>query len=172
VYGVRYTTARATAEHAVNAVFRALGHSTPPRCDTAETSLFGGSATRVTTFMKAAELRDVGELAGGIGRLVSTYGTGYDRVVQIARDGSELARPLSEDCPVLGAEILYAATQEMAVKLSDAVMRRTEAGSAGHPGSVAVERAASIMASAHRWNNERTRTEIAELDAYYRLPRE
>ena len=39
VFGVRYTTARQTAEEAVDAVFRVLGHATPPPCRTAETAL-------------------------------------------------------------------------------------------------------------------------------------
>ena len=36
----------------------------------------------------------------------------------------------------------------MALKLSDALIRRTEAGAAGHPGTDAIERAAAIMARA------------------------
>ena len=59
---------------------------------------------------------------------------------------------------------------EMALKLGDALMRRTEAGAAGHPGADAVERAAAIMARAHGWDEWRTRNEIAEVEAFYRLP--
>src|SRR5204863_50725 len=59
VFGVRYTTARATAEAAVDAVFRALGHQAPPACRTAVTALYGGGMTNVESFVKAAILRDV-----------------------------------------------------------------------------------------------------------------
>lgn len=173
VFGVRYTTARHTAEQAVNAVFRSMGHPTPPPCRTAETPLLGGSMNHVDNFVKAVLSRDV----EGIGpetlrRIATTYGTGYDRVLQMARDVPALARPLGRSCEVLGAEILYAARREMALKLGDAVIRRTEAGAAGHPGTDALERAAAIMARAHNWDEWRMRNEVAEVEAFYRLPRD
>src|SRR5687767_4912270 len=43
MFGVRYTTARHTACEAVDAVFRSMGHASPPPCRTAETPLHGGS---------------------------------------------------------------------------------------------------------------------------------
>jgi glycerol-3-phosphate dehydrogenase len=171
LFGVRYTTARQTAEDAVDAVFRALGHTTPPPCRTAETPLQGGSIHQMESFLRAVLSRDVnGITAETLRRLATTYGTGYDRVLHLLRDAPELARPLGSTCDVLGAEILYAARLEMALKLGDAVIRRTEAGTAGHPGIDALERAAVIMAAEHGWPPARTRTEVAEVDAFYRLP--
>ncbi len=173
VFGVRYTTARHTASLAVDAVFRTLGHATPPPCRTAETPLQGGSMAHVDNFLKAVVLRDVGEIGTDtLRRIATTYGTGYDRVLQVARDVPALGRPLGRSCEVLGAEILYAARREMALKLSDAVIRRTEAGAAGHPGTDALERAAAIMARAHEWDEWRMRNEVAEVEAFYRLPRD
>ena len=173
VFGVRYTTARHTACLAVDAVFRTLGHATPPPCRTAETPLQGGSMAHVDNFLKAVVSRDVGEIGSDtLRRIATTYGTGYDRVLQMARDVPALGRPLGRSCEVLGAEILYAARREMALKLGDAVIRRTEAGAAGHPGSDALERAAAIMARAHEWDEWRMRNEVAEVEAFYRLPRD
>lgn len=173
MFGVRYTTARFTAEQAVDAAFRNLGHNTPPPCRTAETPLQGGSINRMDSFLKAVMLRDVdGIPSETLKRIATTYGTGYDRVLQIARDAPDLARPIGRACDVLGAEILYAARQEMAMKLGDALIRRTEAGAAGHPGSDAVERAADIMAQVHGWDEWRTRNEVGEVEAFFRLPRE
>lgn len=173
VYGVRYTTARQTAQEAVDAVFRTLGHATPPPCRTAETPLIGGSMNHVDNFLKAVLLRDVeGVPAETIKRIAATYGTDYDRVLQMGRDVPALSRPLGRECDVLGAEILYAARCEMAIKLGDALIRRTEAGAVGHPGADAVERAAAIMAHALGWDDWRTRQEVAEVEAFYRLPRD
>ena len=173
VFGVRYTTARYTAEQAVDAVFRSMGHATPPACRTAETPLLGGSMSHVDNFLKAVMLRDVeGISTETLRRVAITYGTGYDRVLQMARDVPALARPIGRSCNVLGAEILYAARDEMALKLGDAVIRRTEAGAAGHPGSDALEHAAAIMGRAHGWDEWRLRSEVAEVEAFYRLPRE
>jgi glycerol-3-phosphate dehydrogenase len=173
MFGVRYTTARYTAEQAVDAVFRSLGHQTPPPCRTAETPLQGGSIYHMDNFLKAVVQRDVDGISGAtLKRIASTYGTGYDRVLQMARDVPALGRPLGRECEVIGAEILYAARREMALKLGDALIRRTEAGAAGHPGADALERAAAIMARAHEWDEWRTRNEIAEVEAFFRLPRD
>ena len=171
MFGVRYTTARHTAQHAVDAIFRSMGHATPPSCRTAETPLHGGSMVNMDNFLRAVLLRDVnGVTPETLRRIATTYGTGYDSVLRIARDVPALARPLGENCGVIGAEILYAAKHEMALKLADAVIRRTEAGAAGHPGSDALERAATIMARVHGWDPARTRSEIEEVESFYRLP--
>jgi glycerol-3-phosphate dehydrogenase len=171
MFGVRYTTARHTASEAVDAVFRSMGHATPPPCRTAETPLQGGSIVHMDNFLRAVMVRDLeGIPPPTLRRIASTYGTGYDSVLRIARDMPALARPLGTQCEVIGAEILYAARQEMALKLADAVIRRTEAGAAGHPGADALDRAASIMARAHGWDQARTRSEIEEVERFYRLP--
>lgn len=173
LFGVRYTTARHTACQAVDAVFKVMGHATPPPCRTAETPLQGGSIMHMDNFLKAVMLRDVeGIPSDTLKRIAATYGTGYDLVLQMARDVPALGRPLGRECDVIGAEILYAARKEMAVKLGDALIRRTEAGAAGHPGADALERAAAIMARAHEWDEWRMRNEIAEVEAFYRLPRD
>ena len=170
MFGVRYTTARHTAEHAVDAVFHQLGNATPPPCRTAETPLQGGSIHHMGSFLKAVLMSDVdGITPDTLRRLATTYGTGYDRIVQIVRDTPSLGRPIGASCEVLGAEILYAAREEMALQLGDALIRRTEAGAAGHPGDDAVERAAAIMADAHGWSDERTRCEVAEVESFYQL---
>ena len=173
MFGVRYTTARFTAQQAVDAVFNVMGHTVPPPCRTAETPLQGGSIHQMDDFLKAAMRRDVdGISTAALRRIASTYGTGYDLVLQFARDMPDLAQPLGRNCEVIGAEILYAARREMALKLGDALIRRTEAGAAGHPGTDAVERAAAIMAQAYGWSDGRTRDEVAEIEAFYRLPRD
>ena len=173
IFGVRYTTARHTACQAVDAVFRVMGHATPPPCRTAETPLQGGSIMHMDNFLKAVMLRDIEGIGSDtLKRIAATYGTGYDLVLQMARDVPALGRPLGRECDVIGAEILYAARKEMALKLGDALIRRTEAGAAGHPGSDAIERAAAIMARAHDWDEWRMRNEIAEVEAFYQLPRD
>ena len=173
MFGVRYTTARHTAQQAVDAIFRVMGHATPPPCRTAETPLLGGSIVHMDNFLRAVLVREVGGMTpAALRRIACTYGTGYDNVLRIARDVPALARPLGQHCEVIGAEILYAAKHEMALKLADAVIRRTEAGAAGHPGTDALERAATIMARVHGWDDARTRSEIEEVENFYRLPYE
>jgi glycerol-3-phosphate dehydrogenase len=171
MFGVRYTTARHTAQQAVDTVFRTMGYAAPPACRTAETPLHGGSIVHMDNFLRAVLLRHIeGINAEVLRRIAGSYGTGYDSVLRIARDVPALARPLGQNCDVTGAEILYAAKQEMALKLGDAVIRRTQAGAAGHPGSDALERAATIMARVHGWDTSRTKQEIDEVENFYKLP--
>jgi glycerol-3-phosphate dehydrogenase len=169
--GVRYTTARATAAQAIDAVFAARGQATFPPSGTAETPLAGGAITNKENFLKAVLLRDVAGASPQIlRRLALTYGTQYDHVLQIIRDRPVFAEQIGRYCDVTGAEILHAVRNESAVKLSDALIRRTEAGSAGHPGADAVEHAANIMARVLGWDDLKMRSEIAEVEAFYRLP--
>ena len=170
VHGVRYTTARFTAQQAVDAVFQSLGHATPPRCRTAQTPLFGGGMHSVAGLLKditAHRHSDV--LPATLAHLVSTYGTEYTRVLQVARETPALGAPLGRTCTITAAEIVYAARHEMALTLADALIRRTEAGSSGHPGADAVEAAATLMAAEHGWDDARRRAEIASVDNFYRL---
>jgi glycerol-3-phosphate dehydrogenase len=71
---------------------------------------------------------------------------------------------------VTRAEILHAIRHEMTVHLADAVIRRTDAGSAGHPGAEAVQAAASVMAAELGWTDTRVRGEIDAVDRFYRIP--
>ena len=171
MFGVRYTTARATAARAIDAVFRERGDSQPPACRTSETPVLGGAIANKDKFLRATMLREVeGVSSEMLRRLALTYGTTYPAVLQLLREQPDLAQPLGRRCTVSGAEILYAVRHEAAVHLSDAVIRRTEAGSAGHPGGDAVERAAAIMSRERAWDASRLRQEIAEVEAFYRVP--
>jgi glycerol-3-phosphate dehydrogenase len=170
IHGVRYTTARLTAEEAVDLVFRTLGHASPPRCRTAETPL-AGAIDHLERAVDAAHALDLPGVADPVRtHLVGTYGSAWNRVVQIAREIPVLGEPLGRSCHVLGAEILHAVRDEMAVKLGDAMLRRTEAGSAGHPGADAIARAAAIMGHLLGWDEWRKHNEMAELEAFYTLP--
>ena len=66
-----------------------------------------------------------------------------------------------------GAEILYAVREEMAVTLADALLRRTEAGTRGHPGAAAVDAAARLMADELGWSEARRAKEVQALARVY-----
>jgi len=170
MFGVRYTTARDTAARAIDAVFRDRGDHAFPSARTAVTPVAGGAIANKESFLRAALLHETSSLSEEmLRRLALTYGTTYDQVLQAVRDDPSLARPLGNHCSVSGGEILHAVRAEAAIKLSDAVIRRTEAGSAGHPGRDAIERAADIMAKELGWDTARVRNEVTETEAFYRV---
>jgi glycerol-3-phosphate dehydrogenase len=60
----------------------------------------------------------------------------------------------------IGAQIVFAIREEMAVRLSDVVMRRTCMGQVGAPPREALEAASRIMAAELGWSEERRTREI------------
>jgi glycerol-3-phosphate dehydrogenase len=68
--------------------------------------------------------------------------------------------PGSKD--VLKAEVVHAVREEMACRLKDVVMRRTDLGSLGHPGEEALRACAGLMAAELGWDEARKREEVTE----------
>lgn len=170
VFSVRYTTARQTAEEAVDAVFSNLGHGGPPLCRTSTTPLVGGDIADLQRFFAEAEGHEIEGISPISSRRIATaYGSEYQRVMTMARDQPALRTPLGRDCDITGAEVLYATRYESAVTLRDALLRRTSAGSAGHPGADAIERAATIVGDELGWDADRRRREAASVDHFYEL---
>jgi glycerol-3-phosphate dehydrogenase len=169
MFGVRYTTARHTAAQAVDAVFRAKGNDSPPPSGTDRTQVFGGEISNKDAFFRGAEQHDEAS-PQTLRRLAITYGTAYEAVLELMRQDPALAAPLGKECPVTGAEILHAARHECAITLSDTLIRRTEAGSAGHPGTDALTNAAALLARELAWDETRVNNEIAAVESFYELP--
>jgi len=164
--GVKYTTARLAAEHAVDTVFSELKRPVG-RCRTAAAALpHAGIADvegRLVETLRALDLsidRDVLE------HLTSWYGTEASDVVRHASARHQLDR-LSDSSAVLTGEVSYAVQNSQARRLGDAVLRRTALGSAGHPGQPALARAAAVMAAELNWTAERVVHEIADVARVY-----
>ena len=167
VLGVRYTTARDTAQAAVDTVFHLLG-KTPPPCRTAETPLVGGDIADTDRFVRrAVETMASSATERTATRLARSYGTTYPTVLERFGTKRGDARELGTTCAVTAGEVRHAVQEEMAVTLSDAMLRRTEAGSAGHPGDDALRVAAGVMAEELGWSAERAEREIAEVTTVY-----
>jgi glycerol-3-phosphate dehydrogenase len=166
VVGVRYTTARATAERAADGAIAALGRRCGPS-RSATQPLAGGAIPNVARYERE-QAAACDWPAGAVTRLIAAHGTHYTEVVEIARYAPDLRNPLSATCDVTGAEIVHAARHEMAVHLTDALLRRTNAGAGGHPGAEAVARAADLMAAECHWPPTRRADEIAAVEASYR----
>jgi glycerol-3-phosphate dehydrogenase len=135
-------------------------------CRTATTPL-PGAATQTEVGERAAEARR-GELPDDLSQhLAASYGSRLGEVLAMTSEKPDLATRLSGDCPVIGAEIAWAARHEMAVTLADAVVRRTPLGALGDPGELAVGRAASIMAAELGWTADRRAAEISDLQNFF-----
>ena len=163
--GVRYTTARHSAERAVDAIVRVLDVVARPSA-TATTQLDGGNIERFDAFVADAKRQATCDMpASLIERLVCNYGTAWSNVV--ATPSQAPLRPLGTRCDVTNAEVLYAVREEMAITLADALLRRTEAGTRGHPGHDAVHAAATIMGTELGWTDAQRAREVQALGRAY-----
>ena len=94
MFGVRYTTARHTAQQAVDAVFRG------PRPRDAAALPHRGNAAAGRQHHSHGQFPEGGDAQRDVDgippdtlkRIATTYGTGYDRVLQMARDAPALAQ--------------------------------------------------------------------------------
>ena len=167
VAGTKYTTARATAERCVSRVLAKLQHASVP-CRTAATPLPGGSVRDVAQEVAQARRDHSARLPSDtIPHLVAAYGSRYRDVLAIAADRSDSRPLLADDSPGIGAQLVWAVREEMAVTLCDAVVRRTPLGAVGFPGEIAAARAAAIVSAELGWAAERKRTEIDALRRFY-----
>ena len=164
VVGVKYTTGRGVAERAVRLVLRQLGRPAPALAS--PLALPGGGASDPQG--ASAKLRenhpDLDEVAAR--RLVDLYGSEAERVLA-AGDG-RVTVPLAAGCHVLAAEVTNAVRHEMARTLADAVVRRLDLGTAGHPGEIAALAVARAMQHELGWSDDRVRAELGALRHFYR----
>lgn len=166
VAGVKYTTARATAEDAVNAVFTLLGYKAPA-CTTHATPIHGGDIARFETFLDAAIASSGPLTAKTVTQLAHNYGAGYQQVTTYLDENACWGRPLGDTTSVIPAEVVHGIRDEMAQTLADVVFRRTELGSAGHPGAEALRACADVMAGELGWNDSKTASELAAVEAIF-----
>jgi glycerol-3-phosphate dehydrogenase len=152
VVGVKYTTARDVAEKTVDRVLARLGRP-KVASRSATTPVGGGDFGSFPDLLRAA----------GKAHLAYNYGSLYPEVLAMSDP-----EPLCDSSPVTGGEVRYAAREEMALDLASVVLRRTELGSAGHPGRRALERAAAILGEELSWSEGRKCVEIEAVEAFYR----
>ncbi|MFQ5759443.1 MAG: glycerol-3-phosphate dehydrogenase/oxidase, partial [Acidiferrobacterales bacterium] len=177
VVGVKYTTARDVAQKAVDLALTQLAlRNRPSR--SAETPLFGGHIEELETFVRAGlNERPHGLDEDVIQQLIRNHGSDYHNVLRPVSGAPHWGQRLSPTTTVLQAQVVYAVREEMAQKLADVVLRRTELGVLGHPGSHTLRVCAKIMAQELGWSSSRAEQELDETEALFvrawaRPPRE
>jgi glycerol-3-phosphate dehydrogenase len=169
VVGVKYTTARSVAQSTVDLVVKKLG-KTAPECKTDVAPVYGGQIPHFGPFLSEATAKRPEELsAEEMRHLVHNYGSEYHQVLKLTEQDPELARKVSSSSQVMKAEVVHAVMGEQAQKLTDVVFRRTELGSAGDPGSEALESCAAVMAGTLGWSEARKQQELDEVRAAFCL---
>jgi glycerol-3-phosphate dehydrogenase len=168
IAGGKLTTCRSMAEGLLDRVIEEEGHRFDWRLKPAQTAvvpLAGGNMDRFERYRRGAAPALEGSWKlqpRTVYRLLRSYGTEYVKVLAYALRDPALLRPLSPSCPVLRAEALYAAEEEMALTLEDFMARRTELMlfERGH-GLDAAGEAASLMGRVLGWGWRERRRQVA-----------
>lgn len=96
------------------------------------------------------------------------YGRDFSKIYTIAAEEAGAGNFVCAHPPLIQAEIAYCVREEMAVKLSDLVFRRTDCGTHGCPSTAVLHSIASIMAAELDWDEARIEQEIAQVLNHYR----
>ena len=170
VVGVKYTTARALAERATRVVATHLGKRVRPS-RTATTTLPGaGIADHEALAIETARDLRFEVALPVIRHLIALYAEAAAAIIRLMHEREDLRAPVAPTVKTVGAEVVYVIRFEMAVRLTDIVVRRTGLGSAAAPPGDAIAACARIAAAELGWDPARTAEEIAAVGQVYALP--
>jgi glycerol-3-phosphate dehydrogenase len=141
------------AQDTVDVVVTRLGESPHRRrCVTKALPLIGAT-TRT---------RDPVTLAQPQARLLGRYGTASSEVVALADGRPDLLEPIVAGLPYTGAEVLFAAREEMAGTLDDVLSRRTRAViQRAQPTLEAASAVATLIAPDMGWSEAEAQEQVA-----------
>jgi glycerol-3-phosphate dehydrogenase len=167
IISVKYTTARNAAQMVTDMVYKKLGKPLI-KCKTMKTPIYGGDIERFDDFLlNAIEHRPQTLDKEIIRNLVYNYGSEYQKVLKYLDEDAGYGQRITDTSNVIKAEIIHAIRDEMAQKLEDVVLRRTELGSAEYPGNEGLETCACIMAQEMGWGRSRIQEEINNIKSIY-----
>lgn len=169
--GGKWTTSRHLAEKVVDLAVRKLGARVRP-CATESAPTAGGRTGNFSEFLAMAVEQNPDFSPDTIEHLALHYGTRMEGVLELARAESALRSPVIPGRPEIATEIRFAAREEMARTLEDAIFRRTGLGSLGDPGQAALARAAEIMGAELGWDAGEEVVQMERVRAHYQPLRE
>lgn len=167
VVGVKYTTARQTAEHALNLALQKLGQP-EVKSQTGVTAVHGGNFNNFAYIIAQAQSQKPAWLSDETLRhLIQCYGTNYQTILTYCEENPAWRQTVGPIPPVLLAEIIYAIRVEMAQTLADVIQRRTPLGATGLPDVAIIRQCANVMMTELNWTPQRHFQEIEAVYAAY-----
>lgn len=165
IAGGKLTTHRVMGRDVVDKVAEKLrqadGRVVPGRAATDHLVLPGGDIADLDVLVESARGRDIAEPVAR--HLVNTYGSESAAIVNLIERDRALGRSIIDGRPEVWAEVVHGVEREMAVRLSDVLIRRTHLfyEDPGH-GSAAAPPVARRMAELLDWDQDRETEEIAD----------
>ncbi|MGB7291987.1 MAG: glycerol-3-phosphate dehydrogenase/oxidase [Thermodesulfobacteriota bacterium] len=162
VIGVKFTEARYVAEKVADLIFKKMGIRAPASCSDI-TPVYGGRIEQFNEFLNQESRKNQFGLSRGIMQnLIFSYGSAYTEVLKYLDQewNSDSVNALDF---VRKAEILYAIREEMAQKLADVLLRRTDMSTNFELNHDSIMASAKIMAKELNWNNDKIEQETNEV---------
>lgn len=161
--GGKWTTYRLMAKDTVDVVDNILTGKIGV-CKTEKYILFGGDKINDGFIQMCNEKFGLNETIAA--HLISKYGSHADKVLITAKENPLWSKILMPDYPILKAEVIYAAREEMALTVRDFLARRTRLEIADwRAASEAASVVAILMGEVLGWSNEKIDKEIADYHA-------
>jgi len=168
VAGGKLTAHRSMAKKAVDRAVTRLEkeHNIHPRkeCLTDRVSLEGGDIEDINMYLVEEMQRAQKELGLDeevITHLIRRYGSNHRKLQDLVKQSPELGRRIVEDLPYIWAELPYATEHEMAMTLSDFLVRRTHIAYEDWNQGISVSRTvAEAMAKHLGWNLQEVSEQI------------
>ena len=160
IEGVKYTTAPAIARQ-VEKVVR--GKNLLPRNSAARKQ----HSTKVDD-SGAPHVPSTTSYTARYPHIPAIYDRESEKIFSIAATEAGAGNSISRRPPLIAAEVLYCVREEMAVKLQDVILRRTNCGGHGCPPDGVLRGIADLMAGELGWDEEAILTEMEQVRSYYR----
>ncbi len=169
VEGGKFTTSRMLAEKAINKAIRILKY--PKRKSISEsTQLYGCEIKNISDFISEKKKKYSEYNPDNIEYLAKSYGTEIDSIMTIAANNKELKQILNKDGELL-AQVQFAIRNEMAITLTDIIMRRTGVGLLGNPGMDTIVKIAEYAAKELNWDEAKMKAEIQKINNRLTIPK-
>ncbi|MCG8467125.1 MAG: FAD-dependent oxidoreductase [Gemmatimonadetes bacterium] len=165
--GVRYTTARVDSQRLLDRIIAKRGW-TADSGRTAHTPVRGGDFETFAGLVADTRREWPGRSGADIERVCRLYGTDASDVLGT---DAEVGVPASDDAnaDLLAKQVRYSIREEMAVRLQDIVVGRTDLGLFGAPPRRELERCVTIMARELGWDPARCAAELRRVEEMYPL---
>jgi len=160
IAGGKFTTYRLMARDVIDAAVADFDRWVPASV-TDQLPLLGADGLAAASAEAGRLAEDYDVPCETVEHLLERYGTLAEEVLELTRTSPDLARPLAEGHPYLGAEVAYAVTHEGALHVEDVLVRRVRLFlETGEAGAEAAGPVATIMGDLLGWDSGRRAAEI------------
>jgi len=168
VKSTKYTTAPVVAEKVLDLITAKGNLPAGPSSQAVESSHF--KKTSLEEEMGKLAFKDQASYGGLlVDHFWQNYGPRSKKILEFIRRDPEASQLISMSPLVTIGEVLYGIREEMALKLSDMVCRRTDMAEAGCPTQESLQKVSEIMSGELGWDEIRRRQEIESVLQGYQL---